>query len=154
DIYRHTTVEALAEEMQRRGKCEPAERAGSDATRSPEFQPIPFWRHFICGAAQCVSLIFILSFFALQWLAPYLNYDVVSGEECCFIEAILGAFVSLLVLYPLMLAILIVLKWIVIGRYRPGAHPLWGTYYFRWWLVTTIEAAVPVGYMTGTPLLN
>src|SRR5205085_6125467 len=26
--------------------------------------------------------------------------------------------------------------------------------FFRWWLVTTIEAAVPVGYLTGTPLLN
>ena len=26
--------------------------------------------------------------------------------------------------------------------------------YFRWWFTTTIEAAVPVGYLTGTPLLN
>src|SRR5262249_49499441 len=53
-----------------------------------------------------------------------------------------------------MLVIPIVVKWLVIGRYKAGTYPLWGTYYFRWWLVTTIEAAVPVGYLCGTPLLN
>ncbi len=68
--------------------------------------------------------------------------------------AILGAFASLIVFYPVMLAIPIAVKWLVIGRYKPGAYPLWGLYYFRWWLVTTIEAAVPVGYLAGTPLLN
>ncbi len=61
---------------------------------------------------------------------------------------------SLILFYPVMLMIPIALKWLVIGRYKPGACPLWGTYYLRWWLVTTIEAAVPVSYLAGTPLLN
>jgi len=26
-------------------------------------------------------------------------------------------------------------KWLIIGRYRAGAYPLWGSYYLRWWLV-------------------
>jgi hypothetical protein len=115
---------------------------------------VPFWRHFFCGAAQLVSLFFILSFFALQWLAPYLTYTVLIEEDYDFVEAVLGAFASLVVLYPLMLLIPIAVKWIMIGRYRPGSYPLWGTFYFRWWFTTTIEAAVPVGYLTGTPLLN
>ena len=115
---------------------------------------MPFWRHFFCGAAQFVSLFCILSFFALQWLAPYLTYTVLIEEDYDFLESILGAFASLIVLYPLMLVIPIAVKWIMIGRYRPGAYPLWGTFYFRWWFTTTIEAAVPVGYLTGTPLLN
>ena len=115
---------------------------------------IPFWRHFFCGCAQLVSLIFILGFFALQWLAPYLTYTILIEEEYDFVEAILGAFASLILFYPVMLVIPIAVKWIVIGRYKAGAHPLWGTFYFRWWLTTTIEAAVPVGYLAGTPLLN
>jgi non-ribosomal peptide synthetase-like protein len=118
------------------------------------FQSTPFWRHFCCGAAQFISLFFILSFFALQWLAPYLTYTVLIEEEYDFLESILGAFASLGVLYPLMLVIPIAVKWLMIGRYRPGAYPLWGTFYFRWWFTTTIEAAVPVGYLTGTPLLS
>lgn len=28
----------------------------------------------------------------------------------------------------------ILFKWIVIGRYREGLHPMWGPYHIRWWL--------------------
>jgi acyl carrier protein len=29
-------------------------------------------------------------------------------------------------------------KWIVIGRYRPGRYPLWGSMYLRWWIVEQV----------------
>ena len=70
DVYRHPTIEKLAEEFEKR------RRAPEPARAAEEFQPIPFWRHFLCGAAQLVSLLFILSFFALQWLTPYLTYTM------------------------------------------------------------------------------
>ena len=147
DVYQHPTAEKLAAHFEQRQHSETAAAAES-------FQPVPFWRHFLCGAAQSASLFLILSFFALQWLAPYLTYTVLIEEDYDFLEAILGAFASLIVLYPLMLVSPIAVKWIMIGRYRPGSYPLWGSFYFRWWFTTTIEAAVPVGYLTGTPLLN
>jgi non-ribosomal peptide synthetase-like protein len=115
---------------------------------------VPFWRHFLCGAAQLVSLFVVLGFFALQWLAPYLTYTVLIEEDYDFLPAVLGSFASLIAVYPVMLLIPIVVKWVMIGRYRAGAYPLWGSFYFRWWFTTTIEAAVPVGYLKGTPLLN
>ncbi len=104
--------------------------------------------------------MFVLGFFALQWLTPYLTYtlmmDAGTEEQPLFstTEAILGAFASLMVFYPVMLLVPIALKWILIGRYQPGAYPLWGWFYFRWWLATTVEAAVPLAYLTGTPLFN
>jgi non-ribosomal peptide synthetase-like protein len=147
DVYQQPTVEKLAARFENAQLSESAAAAES-------FQPVPFWRHFFCGAAQLLSLFCILSFFALQWLAPYLTYTVLIEEEYDFVPAILGAFASLVVLYPLMMAIPIAVKWIMIGRYRPGSYPLWGTFYFRWWFTTTIEAAVPVGYLSGTPLLS
>jgi len=170
DIYRYPTIESLAEEMDRRSRNSTPEpgtgglgRPGAaNPTRTdpalgtgPEgFHDIPFWRHFFCGSAQAVALLFVLTFFALQWLTPYLTYTVLVEEEYSFLEATLGAFASLILFYPVMLIIPILLKWIIIGRYRPGAYPLWGTYYFRWWLVTTLEAAVPVGYLAGTSWMN
>eukprot|EP00899_Mesostigma_viride_P029467 jgi/Mesvir1/9705/Mv12179-RA.4 len=30
----------------------------------------------------------------------------------------------------------ILLKWLLIGRFKPGRYPLWGSYYLRWWLVS------------------
>jgi non-ribosomal peptide synthetase-like protein len=162
DIYRHPTVQKLAAELERRGEVENAEKKAQDtqiqaepaANRSRRTNSIPFWRHFWCGAAQAVSLVFVLTFFALQWLTPYLTYTLLVEEEYGLVTAILGAFASLIAFYPVMVTVPILLKWILIGRYRPGRHPLWGFYYFRWWLATTVEAAVPIGYLSGTPLLN
>jgi non-ribosomal peptide synthetase-like protein len=118
------------------------------------YRPVPFWRHFFCGAAQFVSLFFILTFFALQWLTPYLIYTILIEEEYGFLQAILTAFASLIIFYPIMVLVPIVVKWVLIGRYKAGAYPLWGWFYFRWWLATTVEAAVPLGYLTGSPLLS
>jgi len=150
DVYQHPTIERLAAEFEKRQR-KPQASAATD-----EFQAIPFWRHFLCGAAQLVSLVFILSFFALQWITPYLTYTLMMDSDADFTrtEGIIGAFASLILFYPLMLGVPIAVKWILIGRYQPGEHPLWGWFYFRWWFATTIEAAVPVGYLCGTPLYN
>ena len=31
--------------------------------------------------------------------------------------------------------IFVAIKWFVIGRYKPGRYPIWGSYYLRWWFV-------------------
>ena len=31
--------------------------------------------------------------------------------------------------------IFVAIKWIVIGHYKPGRYPIWGSYYLRWWFV-------------------
>jgi non-ribosomal peptide synthetase-like protein len=131
-----------------------AESKNRAAPSSEPVQGIPFWKHFSCGTAQFLSLIFVLSFFALQWLAPYLTYTLLVEEEYDFLTSILGAFGSLVLVYPVMLMVAISLKWLIIGRYKPGKYPLWGWYYFRFWLVTAIEGTVPVSYLSGTPLLS
>jgi len=180
DIYRHTTVKSLAAELEARAQSNSPRNPppGSEGLASgaeqrkdlPEPEDgfandrrqqageavgtIPFWRHFFCGLAQLISLVFVLSFFALQWLAPYLTYTILIEEEYDYPTAIIVALSSLVLLYPFMLLLVIGLKWLIIGRYKPGRYPLWGWYYFRFWLVTSIEAAVPVSYLSGTPLLS
>jgi non-ribosomal peptide synthetase-like protein len=171
DVYHFSTIESLAAEMMSRngaGKgivkaypgdsamptATPASRRGEVQIDASESERVRFWRHFSCGTAQLVALVFILSFFALQWLAPYLTYTILVEEEYSHLEAILYALASLIVFYPLMVTVPVLAKWLVIGRYRAGSYPLWGSYYFRWWLVTTIEGTVPIGYLRGTPLMN
>ncbi len=31
--------------------------------------------------------------------------------------------------------IFVAIKWIIIGRYKAGRYPIWGSYYLRWWFV-------------------
>lgn len=90
----------------------------------------------------------------MQWLAPFLTYTWMVEDEYERWEAVLGAVLLVVALFPVMLVASIVIKWLVIGRYRAGSYPLWGSYYFRFWFVNSIQSAIPVDYLAGTPLLN
>ena len=97
----HPTVEKLGgTQFELRVRCgirRPKSESATPALRTPNSAlPVPFWRHFFCGAAQLISLFFILSFFALQWLTPYLTYTMLVEEEYDFLPAVLGAFASLI----------------------------------------------------------
>ena len=52
---------------------------------------------------------------------------------------------------------MVVLKWVLIGRYTPGRHALWSWFYLRWWfmdrLVRVWETFVGV-HLLDTPYLN
>ena len=159
DVYNDPTIEKLAarfpdateEKMTAAVRMQNAHAALLPA-EPPE--PVSATRHCLCGVAQAAGLYFILGFFALQWLAPYLTYTWMMDEEYAWPEAVFAALASLIVVYPIMLAIAVVVKWIVGGRYRPGSYPLWGVFYFRWWFVNSILSIVPIDYLAGTPLIG
>ena len=56
-------------------------------------------------------------------------------------------------LTPVLMAVGIGAKWLIIGRYKPGAYPLWGSYYIRWWLVSRLQVLSGAGLFLGTPLM-
>lgn len=148
-LYEYPTVQKLARHL------------GATAPDSNEEEPIEDrapvsrWRHLACAAAQALSLPVIYGFFSLQALVPFLSYAILTSvhhwSSLAAGAASLGCF--LLTLYSSFL-IVICVKWTVLGRTRPGRHPLWGAYYFRWWLVNRFLHLVPVDYLSGTPLLN
>jgi len=41
--------------------------------------------------------------------------------------------------------LLVIAKWLIIGRYTAGRYPLWGQYYLRWWFVDIIRQLVGRG---------
>ena len=151
DVYHHPTITKLAELLRN-------SKQGSHDSKSPkparEDVRKTTRRHILCSIAQFFGLYFIVGFFSLQWLAPYLTYTFLLDDGFPLFEAVLFSLTMLVVLYPLMLALSIGVKWTVIGRVRPGRYPLWGTYFFRWWFVQAIRKIVPTSYLTGTPLLS
>jgi hypothetical protein len=50
----------------------------------------------------------------------------------------------------------IIAKWLVIGRYRAGAHPVWGFYHLRWLFVYRLVTASEVflKHFAGTFMMN
>ena len=149
DLYAAPTIRALA------ARLDAARPAATAAAKPPEpFHPIPQVRRTLCVIAQTVALIPIFATAGVQWIFPYLAYEALASDTdrvlpsaggggglrghaasgaCCCRSSV---------------------KWLVIGRYRAGDHPLWGAYYFRWWFVRRFLAIVPVQFLAGTPMMR
>ncbi len=151
DLYNFPTVASLAAELtaRRRHRARTAPKP-TPATAYPHPRTA---KRRACALAQFLSLYFIFSIFSLQWLAPYMTYSTMQNEQWEVGLSLLAALAILLGLFPVMLLVLVAVKWLVLGKVRPGSYPLWGFYYFRWWIVTRVLAVVPTDYLVGTPLL-
>jgi non-ribosomal peptide synthetase-like protein len=142
DLYAHPTVRALA--RHREGQTGPAMARPS---RTPLLHGT--WRVLACGAAQLVLLYLLLALFA----APYaLQLPAVGGGLSLPLLAMGLVAFPITLLLRLLAPILV--KWLLIGRFRPGRYPLWGWYYCRWWLMRKVMALAPLGYLSGSPLAS
>ncbi|HEX4046893.1 MAG TPA: amino acid adenylation domain-containing protein, partial [Elusimicrobiota bacterium] len=144
DLYSQPTVERLARLAAKDG--------GARVER--EHEPVSRARHFACAAGQALGVLFVAGLYAWQWLGAFLTYGYLVVANHPVRQALEWAFAVYLATTPALLALSIVLKWLVIGRVRPGRYRLWGWYYFRFWLARAIVRAAPVRYLDGTPLLN
>lgn len=128
----------------------------TDSTKNENeaFNPIKPLRYYLCFLGQIITLPLILSFFAAQLYIPYLGYYYAQvKQENHFIS--FGVSILLFCLIsPLMTLISIISKKLIIGKYKAGEYPLWGSYYFRYWLVDSLNKLVNLNLFNGTPLYN
>jgi non-ribosomal peptide synthetase-like protein len=152
DVYSFPTVRELAEHVaastRTRDAASSANKAPvvADAARTKPSSAI--------GMAQALMTVvfFGLSMLPLIVLVPLAD-GVLRARTSPVAAAVMGiSFV--LALWPLMLGLSIAAKWLIIGRYRAGAYPLWGSYYLRWWVVTRLQAMSGAGLLAGTPLMS
>ena len=118
------------------------------------FNEVPRRRYILCWILQTISLLFIYGLFAVQIFFPYLGYYVVAEETKNIPYAITAALCMFCFIPPLFAAVGIGMKWLVIGKMKEGDYPLWGSYYFRWWFVKTMQRLLPSQFLNGTPLYN
>jgi non-ribosomal peptide synthetase-like protein len=145
ELYDNRTIRALAAARDK------AAAAAPDIDK-PAFVPVSRWRHAVCGMAQAVALIPIYSLLAVIYIVPYLVYSVLMDANASVAASLLGTLIAFVLTTPAITLFAIAMKWIVIGRFRPGSYPLWGQYYFRWWFVTRVLSVVPNAFMADTPV--
>jgi non-ribosomal peptide synthetase-like protein len=54
------------------------------------------------------------------------------------------------IIYPFLC---IIVKWCILGRAKPGVYPLYGLYYWRWWVVHRMITMLPLSFFKGSPIL-
>lgn len=144
DIYLNRPLSALV-------GCWEAKPTG-EAKPKKVFNEIPRSRYLFCGLAQTISLLLMYGLFAVQIFFPYLGYYYVVEETKNIPYAITTALCMFCFIPPFFALCSIAIKWLVIGKMKEGDYPLWGTYYFRWWFVKTLQRVVPSQFLNGTPL--
>ncbi len=148
DIYAARTLRRLAETLQERAQLGGGERVDIG------FTPVPLRRRFLCGLAQAIALPFIIAIVTAQWIGLLLSsIFLVRADTPLWQEVIIlcGVFVSLNLGAKLFV---VVLKWLVIGRTKPGVYPLWGAYYFRIWLMQRIIHLTAHKFLQGSPMMS
>ena len=150
DVYAKRTLRNMADQL-----IERTGGAGAEAlVRDMSFEPPPLMRRFLCGLAQAAVLPILLTLTTAQWLGIFVTYLLLTGEGLGF-WAEMGALLGIYVLINIVSAVIaIAAKWIILGRTKPGRYPLWGVYYFRWWLARRFQALVHIKWLQGSPAIR
>jgi non-ribosomal peptide synthetase-like protein len=144
DVYLHRPLSELVGVWATANDEEPAPQR--------TFNKVPWWRFYACWAMQTIAVGIIYGLFAAQIFLPYLGYYYVKAETGSYGYALIASLVLFCFIPPVLSLVTVILKWLIIGKIKEGEYPLWGTYYFRWWFVTKIQALLPLDFLNGTPL--
>lgn len=150
DVYARRSLRAMADHLI-------ASTGGADAdfaVRDLSFTPPPLMRRFLCGLAQAIALPFVLSLVTVQWLGLFLATVLLLNEDVS-IWVEMATLLGVYVVCSIGAKIAVVgLKWLVIGRTKPGRYPLWGIYYFRIWLAQRLVQVVTLKFLQNSPLMR
>ena len=132
------------------------ERSKYDIECSPENNPNDSSSFFTMIIQLLPTLVFyplrkvsVWFFISYPWVI-FMNMGM--SRFLSLVGAIIIARVVMSIIFPL---VSIALKWIIVGKYRPGKYPLWGSMYIRWWLVEQIIIIAGKGiYQFDTPLIG
>ena len=159
DIYSFPTVRLLARHLEEAG----VQFTGRDAPVGewpPDVPPVtsaqpPLPRsRWLCATLQLVALIAFYGVVSAPVVFAVVTIAKVLGGEIDWIYATNIATAVGFALWPSWLLFSILLKWVVIGRYKAGRYPVWGMYYFRWWLVSRFQGLSWSEMFVGTPLMT
>lgn len=146
DVYAARTLRAMAGLLDGRS-------ATMGPARDLRFEPPPLRRRFLCGLAQALTLPVIFGIMTAKWLGVFISYMLLTGPDAKWWQEI----VTLLGVYVLInvstIFLTIAVKWLVIGRTKPGRYPLWGVYHYRLWVVQRFATLAHMKWFQSSPLL-
>jgi amino acid adenylation domain-containing protein len=148
DVYKFPVLSDLAKELESKRPAENQKKEERDIYK------VPTWKYYLCSLCQGISLIFLTLLFGLEWLGPFFIYSYFYSADYGIVDSIYISLFAYFLILPCLTVFSIAFKWIVLGRIRPGKYKLWGSYYFRFWIVGKVTAICPVIYFTGTSIMN
>lgn len=143
-IYRHPTVRRLGEVLAGLKKDAADVRPYTSTVLAPALQPatpaLSSTRPFVLLVqglgAFLISFLFQEYLSPMWWLAGYVYYKCGRVALFCYLPFAL----LLNMVFQVVMALL--LKWLVVGRLRPGKYQLWSWGYLSWWLNAQLSGCI------------
>jgi non-ribosomal peptide synthetase-like protein len=147
DMYSARTLRAIAALLD-------AKAAETGGPKDLSFTPPPLLRRFLCGLAQAICLPFFIAMATAQWLGIFVSYMLLTDTDASIWQEIISLLGVYVIVNIVTVILAIALKWLVIGRFKPGRYPIWGLYYFRWWVVQRMLTLTHIKWFQGSPLMR
>lgn len=147
DIYLHPTVRQLASHFAAgpSAQYEYAPQTGRDEFRVPKAA-----EYYLCGALQLLFYT-LYSAVTIIWFVEGIEWTLVPSGMVGQYFRLSGFFATTFILFS---GIPILLKWLLVGRWKAGKIPLWSLRYFRFWLVKQLVQINPMALFSGTEFYN
>lgn len=152
DLYQNPSIRQLAAKIE----LSSSKFKGHEAPKSTIKNKVSDKSYFLCGLGQLFGTLFQYGTAAWQLLIVVLCYTWLGANQSLFSIEAVALYITLFLLMPIAtMGLTIVAKWLLLGRVKPGEYPLWGWFYFRWWLVQGLQNnVVQTKYLLGTPIIN
>ncbi|RZK57018.1 MAG: hypothetical protein EOO59_09380, partial [Hymenobacter sp.] len=153
EMYTRRTIEALAAAVATSSFGSASAPAAGGAGQPPAV-PLRPASTATRLATAILQLLSIAAFYAVPVLLLSFSLSYRSDLTDWPLLETIGMSAAAVVLYvPLACLLVVVFKWLVIGRFQAGEYPLWGFYYYRFWVVKKLVEAAPTQLLSATPFL-
>ena len=149
DIYKNPILKNLAADLEQK---QPQKNAHPKKERDIH-QPNRL-TYSLCTFFQGISLIFLVLLFGMEWMGPFFVYAYYYQADFGVIDSLLMMLLMYFALLPVLSLFAVGFKWAVLGKVKAGKYKLWGSYYFRFWIVDKVINIAPITYFSGTSLMN
>lgn len=150
DLYQNPTIRQLAEKFEHLKHYEQTDNQQSQKSRVTNFT------YYLCGIGQFFGCLLQYAIRSWQFLTVVLCYSWLTVHENLFSSDTIFVFSALFLGIPISsMAITICMKWLLLGRVKPGAYKVWGWFYFRWWLVDRLQRNIfAPHHWVGSPIIS
>ncbi|WP_406461263.1 phosphopantetheine-binding protein [Streptomyces sp. NBC_00111] len=151
DVYAHPTVGALTRALTTDAPAAPVAPSSPPARSRPvpaPAGPTGRARYVLCGTLQLLTFVAYSCLIAFVGVRGYEWISAGSGVLDVYLRSVVfGAAVFLG-----LSALPIVVKWVLVGRWKPQRIRIWSPAYFRFWVVKTLVRADPLVLFVGSPV--
>lgn len=147
DVYGHPVLSELAARLD---ELDGENTAKTEHARN-RVSPV---RHFFCGLGQLAAFYPILLIASASTVLTFFVYQQLFERKQQITITVLIAIALLLSMRPIQMLAAVGLKWVLLGRFRAGSWPVWGFYYFRFWLVRQLLTSFNSRAFLSTPAMS